>query len=291
MIHHYDQRLGTYDGQTEAEARQNKLPELSDGQHENPDVVSIPEYWIAESEIDGRLSDAVDPGWFIGWRRITGTEKIRTVIATAIPRAAVGDSIFLILPTKEYLTTSHALLANLSSFALDFVCRQKIGGLNLLYYLFKQLPVFAPASFRQHTPWHGTQTLGQWIRPRVLELVYTSHDIAAFARTHNWDGPPFRWDSERRFLIKCELDAAFFHLYGIGRDDVAYVMDTFPVLRDDDETEHGEYRTKRVILALYDRLQAAIESGMAYETILNPAPADPRLAHPPTPPITSTTLA
>ena len=28
-----------------------------------------------------------------------------------------------------------------------------------------------------------------------------------------YDGPPFIWDEERRFEIRCELDALFFHLY------------------------------------------------------------------------------
>ena len=29
------------------------------------------------------------------------------------------------------------------------------------------------------------------------------------------DGAPFVWDEERRFKIRAELDAAFFHLYGV----------------------------------------------------------------------------
>jgi len=30
--------------------------------------------------------------------------------------------------------------------------------------------------------------------------------------------PPFLWDQQRRFVMRAELDAAFFHLYGIDRD-------------------------------------------------------------------------
>ena len=47
--------------------------------------------------------------------------------------------------------------------------------------------------------------------------------------------------------MRCELDALYFHLYGIERDDVAYIMDTFPIVKRKDEAAHGEYRTKRVI--------------------------------------------
>jgi len=53
-----------------------------------------------------------------------------------------------------------------------------------------------------------------WILLRVLELTYTAWDLEAFAQDCGWNGPPFRWDEKRRFLIRCELDAGFFHLYG-----------------------------------------------------------------------------
>ena len=49
-------------------------------------------------------------------------------------------------------------------------------------------------------------------------------------------------------------DAAFFHHYGISRDDTDYILDTCPIVRKNDEKAHGEYRTKRVILEVYDAL-------------------------------------
>ena len=41
----------------------------------------------------------------------------------------------------------------------------------------------------------------------------------------------------------------------------------------------GEYRTKHVILEIYDEMQKAIESGEPYQTRLDPAPADAAVAH------------
>ena len=76
-----------------------------------------------------------------------------------------------------------------------------------------------------------------------------------------------------------KLDAAYFHLYGIARHDVDYIMDTFPIVKRKDEAAHGEYRTKRVILEIYDAMQQAIETGQPYQTLLDPPPADPRVAH------------
>jgi hypothetical protein len=100
---------------------------------------------------------------------------------------------------------------------------------------------------------------------RVLELTYTAWDLAPFAQDCGWSGTPFRWDDERRFLLRCELDAAFFHLYPgtesewrqqpetlakafrTPRDAVSYIMDTFPIVKRKDEARfNGDYRTKRV---------------------------------------------
>lgn len=69
--------------------------------------------------------------------------------------------------------------------------------------------------------------------------------------------------------------------YEIARDDIDYIMDTFPIVRKKDEAIYGEYRTKRVILEIYDRMAEAIRSGEPYQTLLDPPPADPRVAHPP----------
>jgi len=77
--------------------------------------------------------------------------------------------------------------------------------------------------------------------------------------------------------MRCELDALYFHLYDIVRDDVDYIMETFPIVKRKDEAAHGEYRTKRVILELYDEMSNGVES---YVTRLDPPPADPRVAHP-----------
>jgi hypothetical protein len=93
-----------------------------------------------------------------------------------------------------------------------------------------------------------------------------------FARDLGYNGPPFRWDEERRFLLRCELDAAFFHLYGIEREDVDYIMETFPIVKRKDEKAHGEYRTKRVILGIYDAMRRAMETGVPYQGAVDVAP-------------------
>jgi hypothetical protein len=112
------------------------------------------------------------------------------------------------------------------------------------------------------------------VQQTCFELTYTNKCLKLFAEDCGYDGEPFVWDEERRFLLRCELDAAYFHLYGIKREDVAYILETFPIVKRKDQQAHGEYRTKRVILEIYDAMQRAMETGEPYQTRLDPKPAN-----------------
>ena len=116
------------------------------------------------------------------------------------------------------------------------------------------------------------------IVPRTVELAYTANDLLG-SPPISATTAPVPLGPNRRALIRAELDAAMFRLYGIERDDVEYIMDTFPIVRRNDEQRFGEYRTKRLILERYDALVAADAAGVAYETPLDPPPGDPRAAH------------
>jgi hypothetical protein len=161
----------------------------------------------------------------------------------------------------------------MSVFCLDYVVRQKISGSHLTYTYIKQLPIFPPAFYDKQAQWcPDAESLESWSFPRVLELSYTAHDLDDYARDLGDGGPPFLWDPVRRELMRAELDAAYFHLYGIERDDVDYIMDTFKVAREKDQKAHGEYRTKRLILERYDAMAAATRTGHSYQTPLDPPP-------------------
>jgi hypothetical protein len=48
------------------------------------------------------------------------------------------------------------------------------------------------------------------------------------------------------------------------------MLETFPIVKRKDEQAHGEYRTKRIILDIYDAMQQAMETGTPYHTRLDP---------------------
>ncbi|HCD82288.1 MAG TPA: restriction endonuclease, partial [Agrobacterium sp.] len=102
---------------------------------------------------------------------------------------------------------------------------------------------------------------------KVLELTYTSHSLAPFARDLGHDGPPFAWDDVRRALLRADLDAFYARAYKLTRDELRYILDpadvkgpdypseTFRVLKEKEIRQHGEYRTRRLVLEAWDRME------------------------------------
>ena len=278
MIHQFDHRYGTYEGQTEAQAAQGVLQATTDDRKADPMFEPRPKYWVPASEVETRLGGRTSRRWLLGWRKITSSVVVRTLIAPVMPIVGFGDSGYLLFSSAPEATL---LTANLNSFVLDWVTRQKIGGTNLNLFLVEQLPVLAPVEYHDATPWAGLG-LGDWIRRYVVELAATADSLLPFARDCGWSGRPFRWDAARRTQLRAELDAAFFHLYALDRDDVDHVMNSFWVVRDRDVKEHAHYRTKALILDAYDRMAAA-SPDRPFASRLDPPPGDPRAAHPPRP--------
>jgi hypothetical protein len=96
-----------------------------------------------------------------------------------------------------------------------------------------------------------------------LELTYTAHDMAPFARDMGYVDDagevksPFVWDDERRMHLRAKLDAVFFHLYGVTeRDDVRYIFSTFPIVERQDMDAYGDYRSCELCLAYMNALAA-----------------------------------
>jgi len=260
----------------------------------------MPRYWLPVADIEGRLGNSWHKNWLLGWRDITNATNERTLISSIIPLSAVGDTFLLMFPENQGPRTITCLVACLNSFIVDYCARQKLGGMHLKYHVFKQLPVVAPEAFRdacfllsKTAPWED------WIASRALELTYNAWDLKDFANDCGCDGPPYRWDEERRFLLRCELDAAFFHLYlgtpedwqkepesltslfPTARSAVEYIMDTFPIVKRNDVKAYGRYRTKEIILQIYDAMEKATQVGLSYQTRLEPPPADPTIGHAP----------
>ena len=252
MIGHFDHRANSVRFNPESRHNPYLSESVSEEQHADPDFLPQTQYWVPAS-----LVEKIHPpskGWPIAYRRIARTTDFRTFIANVAPRAGFGDSIFLLGPECDMTTADVGLLvANLNSYCFDYVTRQKLQGTNLSWYIVEQLPVIAPADYGRA---FGATTARDLVRDHVLRLTYTAHDIAPFARDLGYDGPPFIWNEEERCHLRARLDALYFHLYGLSRQDAAYILDTFPIVRRHDKAAFGHYRTKDMVLAYYNALAA-----------------------------------
>ena len=244
--------------------RQNQPRYLSKHEKQDPSRLAIPLYWVSADTVYDRVNPAV--GWLLGFNDVTSATNERTTVPTALPLVAVGHSEPLIVTS----ISPSLLLAVMTSYALDYCSRQKVGGNHLTFGLLKQLPIPSPSLVRRHE---------ERIDAAVLECSFTAWDMISLAHDLECDCPPFRWDEDRRTLIRAELDGLMFHLYGINRDDADYIMETFPIVKRKDEVRYGEFRTKRLILERYDALTEAYRA--THGTIVNtPNGANPPLDEP-----------
>ncbi|MGB8297282.1 MAG: SAM-dependent DNA methyltransferase, partial [Polyangia bacterium] len=281
MVHLFDHRWGDY-ADHPPDSDNTSLPDVPTECLARPDYVVQPWFWVPEAEVGAAVGEKWRRGWFLGLRDICRSTDERTVIAGFIPRVGVGNQFPLALSAHEPRLVA-GLGANLTSLVFDYIARQKVGGTHLNFFIVNQLPVIPPATFQSLIPWLIADAPAvPWFAARVLELTYTAHDMTPFARDLGYDGPPFRWDDTRRTQIRAELDAAFLHLYGLDRSDAEWVLDSFPVLKKNEESKLGEFRTKRLVLAMYDAMAEAQRTATAFASPLTPPPADPRAAHPAT---------
>ncbi|RJL22142.1 Eco57I restriction-modification methylase domain-containing protein [Paracoccus siganidrum] len=258
LIWHYDHRASSY--HSRGNERGNRvLPPTTLEEHSNPKFEVEPFYWIEKGEVDAKLrGQPQSKAYLLVWRDVTTAIAERTMVPSIIPRFGVGNSLFII-ESERSAQEMAALLANLASIPLDYVARQKIPYVHMTHGIMKQLPIIPPNIY--------TEPRLAFITSKVLELTYTSHSLAPFARDLGHDGPPFTWDEDRRAHLRADLDAFYARAYGLTRDELRYILDpadvkgpdypseTFRVLKEKEIRQHGEYRTRRLVLEAWDRME------------------------------------
>ncbi len=317
MIWHYDHRFGTYEGVYDRNSTHTPTPELF--QYRNPDFQIMPWYWVEKNSV---LEKTNNTNYLFGWRDITNSTNERTMVNTVSPLTGSGDTLLLMFIRKK---RKIVLQSNLSSIPFDFFVRQKIGGVHLKYHVTRQLPVLDNESYKPEEI--------RSISKLSIELTYTSWDIKPFADDvwkeadddlkleiqiqweanqaatggHTWSPPewceinpegcplpPFKWDENRRAVLKAELDAIYARLYGLNRKQLRYILDpadltpqelenildpweevdnpldsegyaqrtsqstfpgeTFRVLKEKEYRQYNEYRTRRLVLEAWKRM-------------------------------------
>ena len=221
---------------------------------QNPDRLPKPRYYVID---DPKRWSWIDQ-WAVSFKYITASTNMRTMISAIVPRVGAGDKLPLLpidddVSDRAYLACM--IVANLNATVFDFVARQKLPAVSFTWHVLEQLPVVPPD--RYEAVRFGPKTAAEIVRESVLELTYTAHDMAPFARDLGHDGPPFAWDEGRRLALRARLDAVFFHLYGVtDRDEARRVYESFPIAARQERAAWGRYRSRDLCLAWMNALAA-----------------------------------
>ncbi|MEI2581759.1 Eco57I restriction-modification methylase domain-containing protein [Scytonema sp. PRP1] len=250
MFHQFTHRWATYTDSGDTR-------DLTDLEKSDASFSIQPRYWVSKVEVENRLADKWNKHWLLAFRDICRSTDERTAIFSLLPKVAVGHTAPILFSDKSTSFVS-CLIANLNNLVFDFVVRQKVGGTHLTFTVFRQLPVLSPEAY--------TPEDIEFISTRVLELVYTAWNMQPLAKDMGYDGEPFIWNSNRRALLRAELDAYYAKLYGLTRDELRYILDptdvygedfpseTFRVLKNNEIKQFGEYRTRRLVLEAWDKM-------------------------------------
>ncbi len=261
MVQAYDHRAADITLAQGNLFRPGQGDDLTLADHRDPNRLPLPRYWIDGTKIEW----AAPTKWCLAIKDVTSVTNARTFIACLIPFSGSGHTLPLIVPSNSsystYIETAFYLIANFNSVILDYLARQKVHGNHLAWYLIEQLPVVGKDRYLRTR--FGPKSAADMVRAAVLELTYTAHDMAPFARDMGYVDdagelrPPFNWDEDRRLKLRAKLDAIYFHLYGVtDRDDVRYIYSTFPIVEREEMAAFNRYRSRDLCLAYMNALAA-----------------------------------
>ncbi len=247
MVDQYDHRAKGYRGGRGRSADWENLP------FTNPCKSIQPQWFVPEDRLPRKVRDRVLT-YRIGFGDVASPTNERTLIAALIPPGCVcGDKVPTISfgPGQEWAFLVWLAVAN--SFSMDFLARKKVS-LKMSYTVLDSLPfprleLADPVVAR--------------IAPLVLALTCTAREMTPFwnaMAVQGWAEPapaldpcPGVLDEDTRLEVRAELDVFVARdLFGLTRDEMSYVLDTFPIVERHQVKRYGEYRTKRLCLESYD---------------------------------------
>jgi hypothetical protein len=252
--------------------RQNQAEYSTNELLRNPQYVVLPSSWVSSLEVKKRTLDSKP--YYLGIKSVTSPTNTRTFIASYIPASGVGNS-FPIINLNSTVENQLMFYSYVSTLIFDFICKQKVGGVNLNFFYINQFPILTPESFPIE------------FRERILvivtELIYSSWDIKvlidklwestsdnikdailkhaseleknldhdfilpqwqeAYPET-DWELKngiplqPFKWDNRRRVSLIAELNALVSLSMGLTKFEVECILDPSVLLGEDYPSNH-----------------------------------------------------
>lgn len=175
-----------------------------------------PRYTVLEQDIASNLKPdkQYHRSYWMAYRLIASSTNYRTFISTIIPPGYVcGNSIAIIrLDTNKNLCF---LVGVMNSFVIDYFIRQKVSAnINMFYFL--ETPVPRLSSGKEF----------EFIVRKVAQLVCTTNEFAELKEEIGIE-QGLANENERN-MARAQLDATIAKLYGITKEELAFILEKFP---------------------------------------------------------------
>jgi len=292
-FYHFDHRYATFEGKSTENCMKGNTDYLTDIDKADLKLPFF-RYFVNRSEVISKCEKyELEKQWLLCVRSITSATNERTVISAVIPKKGVGNSANIALinePLKaaHLIGTFNSLLTdfiaqtkvgnqNFNIYIIEqlpiLAFDQKILSATIiekvleLIYTSWDIKPFADDVWKEANADLKAAITRQW------------EENKESTGGHEWEPPdwcerdvegcplpPFKWDENSRAVLKAELDAIYAKLYGLTTEELRYILDpqdvygadfpgeTFRVLKEKEIRLYGEYRTRRLVLEAWEKL-------------------------------------
>jgi hypothetical protein len=243
-----DNRFGQSEGATVSESKKT-----------DPEYDIEPRYWVKEKKVDQFLENHewyFD--WFFVYGRYTRASDSRTFAGSFIPRSGCSSSAPILVPTqydneKDAIEKTLVFAAVSNSHIFDYMIRNNMTGTTIGKNLALRMMFPKYSHISDHNELH------EKLVNMSFELSYTSNSLQEIAEVYDYHCEPTYGTSESRSDRLCEIDAIVAYIYGLERDDLEYILDTFSTQKENEVENKGHYHTKQQILNKFDDYQRGDE--------------------------------
>jgi hypothetical protein len=248
MVSIFDHRAKAY---LSGRGRAAEWEELS---FSSPNKAVRPQWHIDPSQLPPEVMQRIKR-YRVGFCDVASPTNERSLVAALIPPNCVcGHKVPTFTFKEGYEWQYMVWLAVANSFTMDFVVRKKIS-LTMSYTVLDSLP-FPRLCVDDPT--------ARLLVPLSLRLTCVSSEMidywnlvakCGFVEPVDSDSrsPGLIEDNERELSLSTVEAIVASKVFGLSRNELAFIMDTFPIVRRKDEAQFGEYRTRRLVLEAFDR--------------------------------------
>ncbi|OGJ22296.1 hypothetical protein A3K73_04765 [Candidatus Pacearchaeota archaeon RBG_13_36_9] len=178
----------------------------------------IPRYKIFEKDIESALKPEKRyyKSYWMAYRLIASSTNYRTLISTIVPPGYVGGNSLAIIRMDNNKQLCF-LAGIINSFVIDYFIRQKVSAnVNMFYFL--ETPVPRLSSGKEF----------EAVVRKVAQLVSVTNEFQELKKEIGIEYP--LTNENERALARAQLDIMVAKIYGITKEELAFILDKFPLV-------------------------------------------------------------